>query len=103
MSSAIEAHLVRVAVGESCSRHGIAHDSALAKQLEAESEIADGRNPVVRTMSGASLDERIEELARVPKFAASMPSPKPTVCASDMTSMSEHFDRIARGETIVKP
>ena len=103
MSSAIEEHVRRVAVGEACSRHGIAHDSALAKQLEAEAEFADGgRDAYVRTASGASLDERIQELARIPKFASSMPTAKPSVCSSDMSAMSQNFESIAKGETIVK-
>jgi hypothetical protein len=102
MSSAIEEHIRRVAVGEACSRAGVAHDSPLALQLESEAEIADGRNPIVRTTSGVSLDERVQELAKIPKFASSLPTAKPSVCSTDISAMSQNFDAIARGETIVK-
>jgi hypothetical protein len=102
MSSAISEHICRVAVGEACSRHGIAHDSELAKQLMSESEIADGRNPVVRTTSGVSLDERVQELAKIAKFAKDVPAAKPSVQASDMAAMSANIADIASGKVTVR-
>ena len=102
MGSAISEHIRRVAVGETLSRHGIAHDSELGKQLMAESEIAGERDPIVRTTSGVSLDQRLEELSHVAKFAGDCPKAKPTVCSSDMWAMSQNFESIARGETVVK-
>lgn len=57
---------------------------------------------MVRTTSGVSLDERIVELSKVAKFAGSMPAAKPIVAASDMASMSQNIDKIARGEITVK-
>jgi hypothetical protein len=102
MASAIQEHIRRTSVLEACSRHGIPHGSELAKQLESEAEITSGRNPYVRTTSGVSLDERIGELAKIPKFASSLPVAKPVVAATDTQSLADHFADIASGKVIVK-
>jgi hypothetical protein len=102
MSSAIQEHVVRTAVLEACTRHGVGHGSELAKQLESEAEITGGRDAYVRTTSGVSLDERIAELAKVPKFASSLPVAKPVVAATDTQSLADNFADIASGKVTVR-
>lgn len=100
--SAISEHVIRTSVLEVCSRHGVPHDSALAQQLMSEAEIQDGRNAIVRTTSGASLDERLDELSHVAKFAADLPAAKPVVASSDMAAMSANIADIASGKVTVR-
>jgi hypothetical protein len=101
--SAISEHVIRTSVLETCSKYGVPHDSPLAQQLMNEAELADGgRDAYVRTSGGVSLDDRVQELAKIPQFASSLPTAKPSVCSTDISAMSQNFDAIARGETIVK-
>jgi hypothetical protein len=103
MGSAIKEHIVRTSVLEACSRHGVPHDSALRRQLESEAEIPDGsRDAYVRTSSGVSLDDRIGELKTVPKFAADLPTARPTVQSTDTAAISQNFADIASGKVIVR-
>lgn len=100
--SAIQEHIKRTAVLETCSRHGIPHDSKLAEQLQNEAEIDGSTTVYVRAASGVSLDARIEELSKNAKFASSLPSAKPVVPATDMAAMTQNFDAIAAGKVTVK-
>lgn len=103
MGSAIRDHIVRTAVLETCSRHGVPHDSALRRQLESEAELADGaRDAYVRVTSGASLDERIQELSHIATFAADLPAAKPVVQATDTRALAQNFDDIAAGKVTVR-
>jgi hypothetical protein len=56
----------------------------------------------VRTTSGASLDERLDELSHVAKFAADLPAAKPVVASSDMAAMSANIADIASGKVTVR-
>jgi hypothetical protein len=96
--SAISEHVVKMAVLDACTRHGIGHDSQLRNQLESEAEILGSRDAYVTTSSGLSLDARIEELSHVAKFKSEIPSAKPTVSADDQASLTANFADIASGK-----
>jgi hypothetical protein len=56
----------------------------------------------VRVVSGASLDERINELKTMPKFAAGLPSAPPTVEQTDTVALRQNFEDIAAGKVNVR-
>jgi hypothetical protein len=96
--SAIKEHVIRTSVLDACTRHGIGHDSKLRHQLENEAEIPDGSRDAYVTAGGLSLDARIEELAKVPKFSGELPRAAPTVSAADQASLTANFADIASGK-----
>ena len=70
--------------------------------MQNEAELDGSRNVIVRAASGVSLDERIAELAKVPKFSASVPAAKPTVSSDDQAGMTANFADIASGKVRVE-
>ena len=54
------------------------------------------------TYCGVSLDERIQELSRIAKFAADLPPAKPVVPATDMRALSQNLAAVAAGKVTVR-
>lgn len=86
-------------IGKALTRSGLPTDSPMRVELEHEAEIAGVRDVVVRT-GGKSLDDRIADLRRDPRYAAAIQEPV-KVAKDDMKRMSENFDAIAKGTTCV--
>jgi hypothetical protein len=61
-------------IGEAMIRAGLPTDHPIRRQLDAEAEIAGARDVVV-SAQGESLDYRIAELERDPKFVTTLPPP----------------------------
>jgi hypothetical protein len=87
-------------IGHAMARAGLRTDHPIRRQLDMEAEITGTRDVVVRA-KGESLDARITELKRDPKFAASLPQTA-RVAKNDMKELTKHFDQIAAGTTVVE-
>lgn len=84
------------------SRAGVDHNAPIRHLLKEECEVGGVRDATVRARGDISLDARIDELRRDPRYASSFPSSKPTVARTDMRRMSENFAKIADGTVRVE-
>ena len=92
---------IRSCVRDALSRHGIAHDSPLRAQLEANAIIAAGTDSRVVMKSGNSLDAEIENWGSSP-LAESFPAGSRTVDKNNTESVRDHFADIAAGKVRVE-
>lgn len=99
--SAIAQNFISSKVCEALSRHGIGHDDPIREELEKDAEVAGVRDACVR-VRGGSIDDRIAELRRDPRFASSFPADPPKVARSDMAKLRENFAAIAGGKVAVE-
>ena len=93
---------IRTAVRDALSRHGIAHDSPLRTQLEADATIAAGNDSRVIMKNGNSLDVEIQNRLNAPRNHESFPSASRTVKKSDADSLRKNFADIASGKVRVE-
>ena len=89
-------------VRDALSRHGIAHDSALRSQLEANATIAAGDTSRVIMKSGNSLDVEIENWRSSPSMDESLQTTSRTVAKGDTDSLRKNFEDIAAGKVRVQ-
>jgi hypothetical protein len=92
---------IRTCVLDALSRHGIAHDSPLCAELEANAIIAGGTDSRVVMKNGNSLDAEIENWLSSPNMAGSFPTGSRTLAKSDTDSVRDHFADIAAGKVRV--
>ena len=92
---------IRSCVRDALSRHGIAHDSPLRAQLEANATIAGGTDSHVVMKNGNSLDAEIENRLSSPCMDESLPSASRTVSKCDADSLRKNFADIAAGKVRV--
>jgi hypothetical protein len=103
MRDALERFHIRSCVRDALSRHGIAHDSSLRAQLEANATIAAGTDSHVVAKNGNSLDAEIENWLSSPSQAAeSFPTGSRTVAKSDTEGVRINFADIAAGRVTVE-
>ena len=88
---------IRTCVRDALSRHGIALDSPLRAQLEANATIAAGTDSRVVMKNGNSLDTEIENWLGSQRLVGSLPTGPRTVAKSDIESVRNHFADIAAG------
>jgi len=101
MDHPLSRYYIRTGVLDALSRHGIAHDSPLRAQLEANATIAASNNSVIMK-NGNSLDAEIENARSSPPAAAeSLPTGSRTVAKSDTDSLRKNFTDIAAGKVQV--
>jgi hypothetical protein len=96
----IKSH-IRTGVLDALSRHGIAHDSPLRAQLEANAIIAAGDSSRFIMSNGNSLDAEIENWLSSPNMAGSFPTGSRTLAKSDTDGVQNHFADIASGKVRV--
>jgi|ERR1035437_2343608 hypothetical protein len=92
---------IRSCVRDALSRHGIAHDSPLRAQLEANATIAAGDSSRVIMKNGNSLDVEIQNRLSSPRIDESFPTGSRTVAKSDTDGVRIHFADIAAGKVRV--
>ncbi|MFZ0864401.1 MAG: hypothetical protein WB781_11115 [Candidatus Sulfotelmatobacter sp.] len=92
---------LRTGVLDALSRNGIAHDSPLRAQLEANVTIAAGDSSRVIMKNGNSLDVEIQNRLSSPRMDESLPSASRTVTKSDADSLRKNFADIAAGKVRV--
>ena len=102
MRDALKQFHIRSCVLDALSRHGIAHDSPLRAQLEANATIASDDNSRVIMKSGNSLDVEIQSRLRSERMDESLPTPSRTVSKSDIDSLRRNFEAIAAGTVRVE-
>ena len=102
MDDALRKFHIRTGVRDALSRHGIAHDSPLRAQLEANATIAAGDNSRVIMKNGNSLDVEIQSRLSSPRMDESLPTPLRTVAKSDIDSLRRNFEAIAAGKVRVE-
>jgi hypothetical protein len=102
MSDALKQFHIQSCVRDALSRHGIAHDSPLRAQLEANATIAAGDDSRVIMKSGNSLDVEIQNRLSSPRMDESLPTPSRTVANSDTDSLRKNFETIAAGKVRVE-
>jgi len=95
-------HYISVEVRKALSRAGVDHNAPIRRVLEQECEVSGVRDATVRARGDISLDARIDELRRDPRYASSFPSSKPTIARTDMRRMSENISEIADGSIRVE-
>ncbi|MFZ1131946.1 MAG: hypothetical protein WCA97_20640 [Terriglobales bacterium] len=102
MDDSLRRFHIRSCVRDALSRHGIAHDSPLRAQLEANATIAVGTDSRVVMKNGNSLDAEIENARSLPRPAAeNFPTGSRTVAKSDTDGVRIHFADIAAGKVLV--
>jgi hypothetical protein len=101
MDDALRKFHIRTGVLDALSRHGIAHDSPLRAQLEANAIIAGGTDSRVVMKNGNSLDAEIENASNSQRPAESFPTGSRTIAKSDTDSVRIHFADIAAGKVRV--
>jgi len=103
MMDALREFHVRSCVRDALSRHGIASDSPLRAQLEANATIAAGTDSRVVMKNGNSLDAEIENArSSSPRPAPeSFPTSSRTVAKSDTDGVRINFADIAAGKVRV--
>jgi hypothetical protein len=88
------------------ARAGLDHDHSIREVLDQESEIVGTREAMVRVRNERDqllmLDDRIDELRRDPRYAASFPADPPKVAKTDIGKLTENFDKVASGEVRVE-
>jgi hypothetical protein len=102
MDEALRKYHIRSYVLDACSRHGIAHDSPLRAELEANATIAAGDSSRVLMKNGNSLDVEIQNRLHSRRMEESLPTPSRTVAKSDTNSLRKNFEDIAAGKVTVK-
>jgi hypothetical protein len=102
MDHALIRFYIRTGVLDALSRHGIAHDSPLRAQLEANAIIAAGSDSYVVMRNGNSLDAEIENWLISQRLAGSSPTRSRTVAKGDTDSVQKHFADIAAGTVRVE-
>ncbi len=93
---------IRTGVLDALSRHGIAHDSPMRAELEANATIAADDNSRVIMRNGNSLDVEIENRLSSPRMDESFPTASRTVVKSDTDSLRNNFAEIAAGTVRVE-
>jgi hypothetical protein len=93
---------IRSCVLDALSRHGIAHDSPLRAQLEANATIAAGNDSRVIMKNGNSVDVEIQNRLNSPSMNERLPTTSRTVAKSDTDSLLENFEDIAAGKVRVQ-
>lgn len=101
MRDALREFHIRTCVRDALSRHGIASDSPLRAQLEANATIAAGDSSRVIMKSGNALDVEIQNRLSSPRMDESLPSASRTVTKSDHDSLRKNFADIATGKVRV--
>ena len=102
--SAIKQTFVSTKIDAALSKVGLPVTSPLRALIERDAEASDGRDPwvyVARPDRNLTLDERVDELRSDKMFAHHFPKRAPTVDKRDIAKLSENFDAIASGKTIV--
>jgi hypothetical protein len=95
--SAIQQAFIDSKISEALSRHGVLYDAtALREELEQDAEIVGVRNAGV-VVRGGSIDDRIAELRRDPRFESSFPADPPKVARGDIEKIRANFNAIAAG------
>ncbi len=102
MDDALRRFHIRSCVRDALGRHGIASDSPLHPQLEANTTISVGSDSCVVMKNGNSLDAEIENLLSSPRIAESFPTGSRSVAKSDTDSVRNHFADIAAGTVRVE-
>ena len=80
--SIVAQNFITSKVSEALTRYGIAHNDPIRQELEQDAEIDGTRDAWVR-VRGVSIDDRIDELRRDPRFASSFPADPPRVAKGD--------------------
>jgi hypothetical protein len=93
---------IRSCVRDALSRHGIAHDSALSAQLEANATIASDDNSRVIMKNGNALDVEIQNRLSSLRMDESISTPSRTVAKSDTDSLRKNFAAIVAGTVRVE-
>jgi hypothetical protein len=88
-------------VRDALSRHGIADDSPLRAQLEANATVAAGNISKVIMKNGNSLNVEIQNRLNSPRMNESFPTGACTVAKSDTDSLRKNFADIAAGKVRV--
>ena len=102
MDNALRKFHIRTGVLDALSRHGIAHDSPLRAQLEANATIGSGDSSRVIMKNGNSLDVEIQNRLRSERMDESLPTPSRTVAKNDIDSLRRNFEAIASGKVRVE-
>jgi hypothetical protein len=102
MRDALERFHVRSCVLDALSRYGIAHDSPLCAELEANAIIAADDSSRVIMKNGNSLDAEIENWLSSPNMGESFPTVSRTVARSDTDGLRNNFADIAAGKVRVE-
>jgi hypothetical protein len=92
---------IRNCVRDALAHHGIAHDSPLRAQLEANATIAAGTDSRVIMKNGNALDVEIQNRLDSPRMNESFPTGACTVAKSDTESLRKNFADIAAGKVRV--
>jgi hypothetical protein len=92
---------IRSCVRDALTRHGIAHNSPLRAQLEANATIAAGADSRVIMKNGNSLDVEIQNRLNSPRMDESFATASRTVAKSDTDSLRKNFADIAAGKVRV--
>jgi hypothetical protein len=101
MDDSLRKFHIRTGVRDALSRHGIADDSPLRAQLEANATIAAGDNSRVIMKNGNALDVEIQNRVNSSRRDETLPSASRTVAKSDAGSLRIHFADIAAGKVRV--
>jgi len=101
MRDALREFHIRSCVRDALTRHGIAHDSPLRAQLEANATIAAGADSRVIMKNGNSLDVEIQNRLNSPRMDKSFQTGSRTVAKSDTDGVRSHFADIAAGKVRV--
>ena len=92
---------IRSCVRDALSRHGIASDSPLRAQLEANATIAAGNISRVIMKNGNSLDVEIQNRLNSSRTNESLATDSCTVAKNDTDSLRKNFADIAAGKVRV--
>jgi hypothetical protein len=101
MKDSLREFHIRSCVRDALSRHGIASDSPLRAQLEANATIAAGYRSHVIMKNGNSLDVEIQDRLNSPRMDESFPTSSRTVAKTDADSLRINFADIAAGKVRV--
>jgi hypothetical protein len=101
MDYALRKYHIRTGVLDVLSRHGVAHDSPLRAELEANATIAAGDSSRVIMKNGNSLDVEIQNRLNSPRMEESLPTASRTVAKTDADSLRKNFVDIAAGKVRV--
>jgi hypothetical protein len=92
-------------IDKTLSRNQLPYESQLRLELESHAEIVGERDAVVRVRDGdrlVTLDERISQLRRDPRFSSMFPPEAPRVPKADQGKLRANFQQIAKGEIVVE-
>jgi hypothetical protein len=101
MDGPLRKSYIRTGVHDALTRHGIAHDSPLRAQLEANATIAAGADSRVIMKNGNSLDVEIQNRLNSPRMDGSFATGSRTVAKSDTDGVRINFADIAAGKVRV--